>query len=190
MAAPAITGKLFQAFILAAVAALLTAPAAAERFVTDLPLEDGGRLARSRAVRDFFDYFLTAQHEVEAHALDAMVRREIAAQLDGTAAQGEALDARSDFYSLGVMCYELLTGQKPYIGGTAMEVLQQHVNAPLPALPADLARYESFLGRLMAKSRGERFANAAEIIAATTALRGSVTPDLSATGGEAQPSAA
>jgi hypothetical protein len=50
-------------------------------------------------------------------------------------AQGEGLDARSDFYSLGVMCYELLTGQKPYIGGTAMEVLQQHVNAPLPTLP-------------------------------------------------------
>jgi len=105
-------------------------------------------------------------------------------------AQGESLYARSDFYSLGVICYELLTGQKPYIGGTAMEVLQQHVNAPLPALPADLARYESFLGRLMAKSRGERFANAAEIIAATTALRGSVAPDLSETGGEAQPSAA
>ena len=104
-------------------------------------------------------------------------------------AQGEPLDARSDFYSLGVICYELLTGQKPYIGGTAMELLQQHVNAPLPALPPDLTRYESFLGRLMAKSRGERFANAAEIIAAVTGLRGSVTPDLSATG-EAQPSAA
>ena len=105
-------------------------------------------------------------------------------------AQGEALDARSDFYSLGVICYELLTGQKPYIGGTAMEVLQQHVNAPLPALPADLSRYEPFVTRLMAKSRGERFANAAEIIAATAALQGSATPDLSATGGEAQPSAA
>ena len=105
-------------------------------------------------------------------------------------AQGEALDARSDFYSLGVICYELLTGQKPYIGGTAMEVLQQHVSAPLPALPADLCRYEPFLTRLMAKSRGERFANAAEIIAAIAALRSSATPDLSATGGEAQPSAA
>jgi DNA-binding response OmpR family regulator len=105
-------------------------------------------------------------------------------------AQGEGLDARSDFYSLGVMCYELLTGQKPYIGGTAMEVLQQHVSAPLPTLPADLARYEPFLARLMAKSRAERFANAAEIIAATAALRSSATPDLSATGGEAQPSAA
>jgi eukaryotic-like serine/threonine-protein kinase len=105
-------------------------------------------------------------------------------------AQGEGLDARSDFYSLGVICYELLTGQKPYIGGTAMEVLQQHVSAPLPALPVDLARYEPFLGRLMAKSRGERFANAAEIIAATTALRASAAPDLSESGGEAQPSAA
>ena len=105
-------------------------------------------------------------------------------------AQGEGLDARSDFYSLGVICYELLTGQKPYIGATAMEVLQQHVSAPLPTLPADLSRYEPFLLRLMAKSRGERFANAAEIIAAITALRGSATPDLSATGGEAQPSAA
>ncbi len=105
-------------------------------------------------------------------------------------AQGEPLDARSDFYSLGVMCYELFTGQKPYIGATAMEVLQQHVSSPLPALPADLSRYESFLARLLAKARGERFANAAEIIAATEALRASVTPDLSVTAGEAQPSAA
>jgi len=105
-------------------------------------------------------------------------------------AQGEGLDARSDFYSLGVICYELLTGQKPYIGGTAMEVLQQHVNAPLPTLPADLARYEPFLRQLMAKARGERFANANEIVAAAEALRATVTPDLAATGGEAAPSAA
>jgi hypothetical protein len=42
----------------------------------------------------------------------------------------------------------------------------------------------------MAKSRAERFANAAEIITATAALGSSATPDLSGTGAEAQPSAA
>ena len=86
-------------------------------------------------------------------------------------ALGEGLDARSDFYSLGVICYEMLTGQKPYTGGTAMEVLQQHVSAPMPTLPDELARYQPFLARLLAKARGERFASAAEIMVAAAALR-------------------
>jgi CheY-like chemotaxis protein len=86
-------------------------------------------------------------------------------------ALGESLDARSDFYSLGIMCYEMLAGQRPYTGGTAMEVLQQHVSSPVPVLPQDLARYQPLITRLLAKSRGERFSTAAEIIAAATALR-------------------
>jgi DNA-binding response OmpR family regulator len=107
-------------------------------------------------------------------------------------ALGEALDARSDFYSLGVIFYELLTGQKPYIGNTAMEVLQQHVSAPRPVLPADLARYEPLLARLLAKSRGDRFASADEIIAATAALRAGAAGGGGemAEADEAQPSAA
>jgi DNA-binding response OmpR family regulator len=98
-------------------------------------------------------------------------------------ALGETLDARSDFYSLGIICYEMLTGSKPYSGDTAMEVLQQHVSAPIPTLPAELARYQSFLARLLAKSRGERFATAAEIIVAAAALRNGAA-------GEAQTSVA
>lgn len=57
-----------------------------------LPLDAHGHLAKTRAVRDFLDYCLSAQHELSAQALDALVTREIAAQLDGTVAQGEALD--------------------------------------------------------------------------------------------------
>ena len=86
-------------------------------------------------------------------------------------ALGEPLDARSDFYSLGIICYEMLTGSKPYTGGTAMEVLQQHVSAPLPALPAELARYQPLLTALLAKSRAERPGSAQEIIAAAASLR-------------------
>ncbi|MGH7877875.1 MAG: protein kinase domain-containing protein [Candidatus Binataceae bacterium] len=85
-------------------------------------------------------------------------------------ALGEQLDARSDFYSLGIIFYEMLTGQKPYTGGTALDVLQQHVSAPAPRLPPPLQRCEPLLTRLMAKSRGERFANAAEIMAAAAEL--------------------
>jgi serine/threonine protein kinase len=85
-------------------------------------------------------------------------------------ALGESLDTRSDFYSLGIICYEMLTGTKPYTGGTAMEVLQQHVSAPVPSLPPELSRYQPFLARLLAKARGERFSSAAEIIVAAAAL--------------------
>ena len=90
-------------------------------------------------------------------------------------ALGEQLDARSDFYSLGIMFYEMLTGRKPYTGGTALEVLQQHVNSPLPPLPHSLTHYEPFLARLVAKSRSERFAKAEEIIAAIGEFRTELT---------------
>jgi DNA-binding response OmpR family regulator len=86
-------------------------------------------------------------------------------------AMGELLDARSDFYSLGVMYFEMLTGKKPYTGGSAMDVLQQHVNAPLPMLPKALAHHEPLLLKMLAKSREDRFANAGEILVAIAARR-------------------
>jgi len=78
-------------------------------------------------------------------------------------AQGLPLDARSDLYSTGVILYEMLTGNKPYLGATAVEVMQQHVNGPRPALPPACAELEPLLDRLMARDRDERFAHAAEV---------------------------
>jgi serine/threonine protein kinase len=86
-------------------------------------------------------------------------------------ALGEVLDARSDFYNLGIMYYEMLTGKKPYTGGSAMDVLQQHVNAPLPMLPKALICHEPLLLKLMAKAREDRFATAEEILVAIAARR-------------------
>jgi DNA-binding NarL/FixJ family response regulator len=79
-------------------------------------------------------------------------------------ALGEVLDVRSDFYSLGIMYYEMLTGKKPFTGGSAMDVLQQHVNAPVPMLPKALVHHEPVLLKLMAKSREDRFASAEQIL--------------------------
>ena len=92
-------------------------------------------------------------------------------------ALGEALDERSDFYSLGVMLYEMLTGKRPYTGASALEVLQAHVSAPPPELPPELSRYDELLARLLAKDRNERFDTSASIVAALTELK-SATLDM------------
>lgn len=75
-------------------------------------------------------------------------------------AQGDELDGRSDLYSLGVIFFEMLTGSKPYLGATAVEVLQQHVTAPVPQLPAELQQHQPLLEGMMAKLRSDRFTTA------------------------------
>jgi DNA-binding NarL/FixJ family response regulator len=86
-------------------------------------------------------------------------------------ALGEELDARSDLYSLGVIYYELLTGKRPYAGQSAIEVLEQHVNAPLPRLPQSLVHHDALITRLLAKDRAERTADAHEVMQAIAAAR-------------------
>jgi DNA-binding response OmpR family regulator/tRNA A-37 threonylcarbamoyl transferase component Bud32 len=86
-------------------------------------------------------------------------------------AQGEPLDARTDLYSLGVILYEMLAGKKPYLGASAIDVLQQHVMAPVPELPVHHLAYQPLLERLMSKSREQRIASCDELLAALEQMR-------------------
>jgi len=86
-------------------------------------------------------------------------------------AQGEVLDARTDLYSLGIILYEMLAGKKPYLGASAIDVLQQHVMAPVPELPLQHLAYQPLLERLMSKSREQRIASCDELLAALEQMR-------------------
>jgi ActR/RegA family two-component response regulator len=80
-------------------------------------------------------------------------------------AQGQRVDARTDLYSLGVMFYEMLTGQRPYGGQTAVAIMSQHASRPVPVLPHPTAVQQPLLDRLMAKQQSARYASADELLA-------------------------
>jgi serine/threonine-protein kinase PpkA len=80
-------------------------------------------------------------------------------------AMGQLVDQRCDLYSLGVIFYEMLTGGKPYLARTAEELLDLHINAPVPTLPAEHERLQPLLDRLMSKDPARRYASTRPFLA-------------------------
>ncbi len=94
-------------------------------------------------------------------------------------AQGETATAASDVYALGVLLYECLAGQRPFVADTPVAVALAHIRdqaPPLPVgIPADLAAVTS---RALAKDPAERYADGAEL---AEALRAAPAPLVAAT---------
>ena len=88
-------------------------------------------------------------------------------------AQGHAVGARSDLYSIGIVLYELLTGKVPFEADSAVTIaLKQVSEAPVPPShinPHVTPELESVVLRALAKEPEDRFADADEFIAALDA---------------------
>ncbi len=76
-------------------------------------------------------------------------------------ARGETVDRRADIYSLGVIAYEMLTGNPPYAGSGTFEVLQKHLDAPVPSVRGERKDCPEWLdqavARALAKKPDDRF---------------------------------
>jgi serine/threonine protein kinase len=86
-------------------------------------------------------------------------------------ATGSPVDGRSDLYSVGILLFEMLTGERPFEGETH-ELLRHHLTTPPPLLASrkkELGAHpdvQLLLDRALAKKREDRFANAAEFLRA------------------------
>src|SRR2546430_1312188 len=104
-------------------------------------------------------------------------------------ASGQAVDQTTDVYSLGVVLFELLTGEVPFPGESFVAVAMQHVHEPPPSLldvrPDVPARVAHAVDRALEKDPAARFptmdAFAAELQACLAELGSAPTPDADVT---------
>ena len=75
---------------------------------------------------------------------------------------GAAVDGRADLYSLGILFYELLTGNAPFRGDTPIAVLMAHLTQPPPPLPDEFRSFQTVLDQMLAKNRDDRYAGMKE----------------------------
>lgn len=95
-------------------------------------------------------------------------------------ARGETVDGRSDLYSAGVVLYEMLTGQVPFQGDSAVAVAYQHVTEPpkrpSQVNPAVTPALDAVVLKALAKRREDRYQTAAEFRADLLAAFDGVMP--------------
>ena len=80
---------------------------------------------------------------------------------------GGKITASSDVYSLGIVLFEMLTGQVPYMGTTAVSVAMMHVEKPVPQLKDFMEKVpdgmQEIMNKALAKRCEDRYANAGQL---------------------------
>lgn len=81
-------------------------------------------------------------------------------------ARGEEVDPRADLYSVGVLAWEMLTGELPYQAQDALAMAVKHARDPIPSLPRGLRHWQRFMDKALAKGPLKRYHDAADMLQA------------------------
>ncbi len=98
---------------------------------------------------------LSARHETESQVIGSVY------YVSPEQARGESVDARTDIYSLGIMLYEMTTGELPYTGDQTVSVALKHINEqitpPVQKNPALSASINKIILKTTSKNKRDRY---------------------------------
>jgi len=104
---------------------------------------------------------------VEDKAIGKKPTRGTAAYMSPEQAKSESVDHRSDLYSLGIILYEIISGQLPFFDRNSFRLMMMHVSESTPCI-ADMCPnlppgLDKLISKLLAKTREERYQSAADL---------------------------
>ncbi len=142
-------------------------------------------VVRRRGDPDFvkvLDFGIARQIDTHSHATQHGLVFGTARYISPEGARGETATSRSDVYSLGVMAYELLGGEPPFVAAGAMQLLLMHVQDEPPPLRSKAAARGlpeavlALIHRCLSKDPEQRPADGRAFAAALRAAAGTAAP--------------
>ena len=98
---------------------------------------------------------LSARHEIEPQVIGSVY------YISPEQAKGESVDTRTDIYSLGIMLYEMTTGELPYTGDQTVSVALKHINeqiiAPMQKNPSLSESINKIILKATSKNKRDRY---------------------------------